>query len=148
MLRDDYVLRFCMICIKNYYFIRFIFSNIMMEHTLKIKEQLEIEKILCVYDQAIYAKAMEIQLKEPKKFSSLFLMMVTFHVLLMSLGVTGAWFKDAGTRDPHIESETVAEGSIDSALKLKQYNRAIRANKICFEAMWCLFLEEFEAENG
>ena len=30
----------------------------MMEHALKIKEQLEIEKILCVYDQAIYAKAM------------------------------------------------------------------------------------------
>ena len=40
----------------------------MMEHALKIKEQLEIEKILCVYDQAIYAKAMETQLKEPKTF--------------------------------------------------------------------------------
>ena len=59
----------------------------MMERALKLKEQLEIEKIVCVYDQAIYAKAMEIQLKEPKKFSSLILMMGTFHVLLMSLGV-------------------------------------------------------------
>ena len=74
----------------------------MMERALKIKEQLEIEKIVwksCVYDQAIYAKAMEIQLKEPKKFSSLFLMMGTFHVLLMRLGVIGAQFKDAGVRD-------------------------------------------------
>ena len=71
----------------------------MMERALKIKEQWEIEKIVCVYDQAIYAKAMEIQLKEPKKFSSLFLMMGTFHVLLMSLGVIGAQFKDAGVRD-------------------------------------------------
>ena len=40
----------------------------MMESALKIKEQLEIEKIVCVYDQAIYAKAMEIELKEPKHF--------------------------------------------------------------------------------
>ena len=40
----------------------------MMKHALKIKEQLEIEKILCVYDQAIYAKAMETQLKKPNSF--------------------------------------------------------------------------------
>ena len=91
----------------------------MMERALKIKEQWEIEKIVCVYDQAIYAKAMEIQLKEPKKFSSLFLMMGTFHVLLMSLGVIGARFKDAGMRDLYIQSEIVAEGSIDSVLKGK-----------------------------
>ena len=71
----------------------------MMERALKIKEQLEIEKIEYVYDQTVYAKAMEIQLKEPKKFSSLFLMMGTFHVLLMSLGVIGALFKDAGVRN-------------------------------------------------
>ena len=48
---------------------------------------------------------MEIQLKEPKKFSSFFLMMETFHVLLMSLGVTGGRFKDAGMRDLYIQSE-------------------------------------------
>ena len=41
-----------------------------MERALRIQEQLEINKLLCVCDQAIYAKAMEIHLKEPKKFSS------------------------------------------------------------------------------
>ena len=106
-----------------------------MECALKIKEQLIIEKIECVYDQAIYAKVMEIQLKERKKFSSLFLMMGTFYVLLMSLGVIGAQFKNAGMRHLYIQSETVAEGSTDSVLKGKQYNRAIRAHKICFKAM-------------
>ena len=34
----------------------------MTKRALKIKEQLEIEKIVCVYNQAIYAKPMEIQL--------------------------------------------------------------------------------------
>ena len=77
---------------------------------------------------------MEIRLKEPEKFSSLFLMMGTFHVLLMSFGVIGARFRDAGMRDLYIQSEIVAEGSIDSVLKGKQ-NGAIRAHKICFEAM-------------
>ena len=87
MLRDNYVLRSCTICIKIYYFIRFLSFQISYDGSaLKIKEQLEIEKIVCVHDQAIYAKAMEIQLKQPKKFSSLFLMMGTFHVLLMSFG--------------------------------------------------------------
>ena len=33
-----------------------------MERALKIKEQLITEKIVCVYDQAIYAKVMEILL--------------------------------------------------------------------------------------
>ena len=73
---------------------------------------------------------MEIQLKGPKKFSSLFLMMGTFHVLLMSLGVIGARFKDAGMKDLYIQSEIIAEGSIDSVLKGKQYNRTIRTHKI------------------
>ena len=85
----------------------------MMERALKIKEQLEIEKIVCVYDEAIYAEAMEIQLKETEKFSSLFLMMGNFLVLLLSLGVIGARFKDAGMRDLYMQSEIVAEGSID-----------------------------------
>lgn len=120
----------------------------MMERALRIRNQLEIDALVCVYDQAIYAKALEIQLKEPYKFSSLFLMMGTFHVLLMFLGVIGARFKDAGMKDVYIQSGIVAEGSIDSVLRGKQYNRAIRAHKIFFEALWCLMLEKFESEMG
>ena len=75
----------------------------MMERALKIKEQFKIEKIVCGYDQVTYAKATEIQLKEEKRFSALFLMMGTFQVLLMSLGVIGAWIKDAGMSDLYIE---------------------------------------------
>ena len=38
----------------------------MMERTIKTKDQLEIDKTVCVYEQAIYVKDMEGQLKEPK----------------------------------------------------------------------------------
>ena len=74
---------------------------------------------------------MEMQFKEPEKFSSLFLLTGTFHILLMFLMIIGTRFKDAGMRDVYIQSEIVAEGSIDSLLCGKQYNRAIRAHN-CF----------------
>lgn len=120
----------------------------MMERATKIKHQLGVQTLVCVYDQAIYAKAKEIQLKEQQKFNSIFLMMGTFHILLMSLGIVGVRFKDAGMKDVYIQSEIVAEGSIDSVLRGKQYNRAIRAHKIFWEALWCLLLEKFETEAG
>ena len=67
----------------------------LMERVLRIQEQLEIDKLVYVYDQAIYAKAMNIQLNKPEKFSSLFLIMGTFHILklLMFLGIIGTHLK-------------------------------------------------------
>ena len=43
----------------------------------------------------------------------------------MFLRIIGTRFKDASMRDVYIQSEVVAEGSIDSVLRGKQYNRAI-----------------------
>ena len=78
---------------------------------------------------------MEIQLKEPEKFSSFFMIMGTFHILLIFLGIISRRFKDAGIKDAgmkdvYIQSGIVAEGSIDLVLRGKQYNRAIRAHKL------------------
>ena len=120
----------------------------LMEGALRIQEQLEMDKPVCVCDRAIYGKEMEIQLKEPEKFSSLFFMMWTFHILLMFLGIIDICFKDAGMTDVYIQSKIVAEGSIDSVLRRKQYNRAVRAHKLFWEALYCLKLESFEFENG
>ena len=120
----------------------------LMEGALRIQEQLEMDKPVCVYDRAIYGKGMEIQLKEPEKFSSLFFMMLTFHILLMFLWIMDIRFKDTGMTDVYIQSKIVAEGSIDSLLRRKQYNRAIRAHKLFWEALYCLMLERFEFENG
>ena len=51
-------------------------------------------------------------------------------------------------RDVYIQSEIVEKGSINSVLREKQYNRAIRAHKLFWEALYCLMLERFESENG
>lgn len=52
------------------------------------------------------------------------LMLGMFHMLMMYLGIIGKRFKDAGLRDVLIQSQTLAEGSVDKALAGKMYNRS------------------------
>ena len=63
--------------------------------SLMIKEKLGLSSMVCVYDQAIFAKAIEIQFKEKEIFKSLVLIMRGFHTLMMFLGIIGTRFKDA-----------------------------------------------------
>jgi hypothetical protein len=121
----------------------------MMERSLKIKNQLGLNSVVCVYDQAIYEKAFQIKCKEPQKFESLFLMMGTFHVILTFLAVIAARFKDAGLKDIVIQSSTVAEGSADTMFSgSRAYKRAIQVYKILYEVFYKILLEGFENENA
>ena len=71
-------------------------------------------------------------------------MMGGFRLLMMLLGVIGTRFGDAGLRKLAVQSEVVAEGSIDKVLIEKQYNRAVRLHKLTHEALMRLLLKEFE----
>ena len=86
----------------------------MMEYSLQIKDQLNVKSIVCVYDQAIYAKTYQINCKEHEKFQDLFWMMETFHIIFTFLAVISSRFKDAGLRNILIQSSVVAEGSADT----------------------------------
>ncbi len=120
----------------------------MLERALKIKTQLKVDSIVCVYDQAIYAKAYQIQCKEPEKFKSIFLMMGTFHIIMTLLAVMAVRFKDAGLKDLVIQSVLVAEGSVDTMFSgSRAYKRAVRVYKILYEAFSRLMLEKFEKEH-
>ena len=121
----------------------------MMERALGIKDQLKLKSIVCVYDQAIYAKAYQIKCKEHDKFQDLFLMMGTFHIILTFLAVIASRFKDAGLRDVLIQSSVVAEGSVDTMFSgSRSYKRAIRIYKILYESFSRILCEEFEMECG
>ena len=71
----------------------------LMERAIRIKNQLNLSTLVCVYDQAVYAKAYEIKCREETKFKGLFLMMGCFHQLLMFLAVIGTRFKAAGLKE-------------------------------------------------
>ena len=60
---------------------------------------------------------------------------------MMFLGIIGKRFGDAGLRDLLIQSEVLAEGSVDRALSGKMYNRAVRYLKLVYEALFRLLLD-------
>lgn len=111
----------------------------------EIKNRLQLSAFVCVFDQAFYAKAMEVYWKHKELFKGIVIIMGGFHLLLMLLGVIGSRFGDAGLREIAVQSDVVAEGSVDKSLNGKQYNRAVRLHKCVYEALMRLLLKEFES---
>ena len=117
------------------------------DHCLKIKEQLRLNYIVCVFDQAIYCKAMELKWRYPEKYKDCIVMLGIFHVTMMYLGITGKKFSDTGLKDLITQSDVVATGSVDKALSGKMYNRSVRAHKIVYEALYRCLLISMEDNN-
>ena len=68
-----------------------------------------------------------------------------FHLLMMLLGIMGTRYGDAGLRELAVQSEVVAEGSIERVLEGKNCNRAVRLHKVVYEALFRMLLNKFEA---
>ena len=111
----------------------------------EIKDRLKLKAVVCVFDQAFYAKADEIFWRHRDMFENLAIMLGGFHLLMMLLGVMGMRFGDASLREIAIQSGAVAEGSIEKVLEGKNYNRAVRRQKIVCEALSRTLLDKFEA---
>ena len=111
----------------------------------EIKNRIQLSAVVCVLDQAFYAKAMEVYWEHKELFDGIVIMMGGFHLLLMLLGVIGSRFRDAGLRELAVQSDVVAEGSVDKSLNGKQYNRAVHLHKCVYEALMRLLLKEFES---
>jgi len=79
----------------------------------QIRKELQLEVIVVVMDQALYAKATEIVWKHYDVFSSVLLRMGAFHTICNALSILGKRFRDAGLKDICTEAGLVAEGSIN-----------------------------------
>ena len=112
--------------------------------SLMIKEKLGLSSTVCVYDQAIFAEAIEIQFEEKEKFKSLELMMEGFHILMMFLGIIGTRFKHAGLQDILIHSGVLTDGSAERAMTGSIYNRSVRMCKRMYEALTRMLITEME----
>ena len=87
-------------------------------------ESLQLEKVVCVFDQALYAKAAEIIWKHDK-FKTITIRMGLFQTIYNLLSIIGKRFQDAGLRDLCVESVVIAEGSVAGVMDGRKYNRAI-----------------------
>ena len=117
--------------------------NEVLRQTLKIKESLGLKEIVGVFDQILHAKAADITWKHPDKFQPIVLGMGVFHTMCNLLGIIGKRFLDAGLRDLAVESEVIAEGSVDRVLNGQEYNRGVRLHKLLYQALKRLALKGF-----
>ena len=62
----------------------------------------------------------------------------------MFMAVIYKGFKDAGLRDLVIQSDLLAEGSVDQAFSGKMYSRGFRVYKLTYEVLFSLFLDAME----
>lgn len=114
-----------------------------LEQVKQIRAHLHIPEIVCVFDQALYAKASEVVWNRPEEYENVILRMGTFHTICVMLSIVGKRFGDAGLRDVAVESDIVAEGSANSVLEGRHYNRGIRLHKIVYEALHHLLWSKF-----
>ena len=68
---------------------------------------LNLKEIVVAMDQALYAKAAEIN-----TYSPIILRLGTFHTICNLISIIGKRFQDAGLKDLCIEPGVIAEGSI------------------------------------
>ena len=92
-------------------------------------------------DQALYAKVTEIVWKH--SLQSVVPMMGNFHTVCNFTSSIGKLFGDAGLRDLAVESDVIAEGSVNKILEGKHYNRAVRLHKLVYEALMRLVWKSF-----
>ena len=111
-----------------------------MERALSIVNSLHLVSTVCVFDQAIYSKTGKIKWKDPMKFKPCIVMMRVFHILMTYMSILNKCISDAGLKDALIQSSIVAEGSIDSALRGKCYNRGLRLYKVFYESLLRLIM--------
>lgn len=125
--------------------------NEILKQSLHIQQSLGLTKIVCVFDQALYAKAVEITWKHPEQFSSIIIRMGAFHTICTLIATIGKRFQDAGLRDLCVESGVVAQGSVAGIMEGRKYNRAVRLHKLVYEALlhlvWKGFLPWLETTN-
>eukprot|EP00794_Sanderia_malayensis_P011521 gene11521-12714_t len=101
----------------------------------RIMEKLKLPSVVCVFDQAIYSKACEIVWKRKEMFQEVVFMLGNFHLTMMFLGVIGKHFGDVGLWDAMVQSDLIAQGSVDKALPGHMYNRAVRMHKLMYESL-------------
>ena len=97
---------------------------------------LELTKIVCVFDQALYSKAAEVTWKHIDKFkTTIIIRLGVFHTICTLLAIVGKRFQDAGLRDLCIESGVIADGSICEVMGGRKYSRAVRLHKLVYKAL-------------
>lgn len=111
--------------------------------SLEIADELQLDQIVLVMDQAIYSKAQQIRWQNITFQERIIIRLGDFHTSMTVLGTIGKRFQESGFEDILVESGLVASGSLSGVMTGHHYNRSVRTHKIVYEAMQRLRWESF-----
>lgn len=101
-----------------------------LEKSLQMANQLHQHDAIVVFDQAIYAKALEIIWENQERFQRIVPRLGAFHTICAFSAAIGKRFGEAGLSDILVESGIVGAGSVNGVIQGKHYNRAVRVHKV------------------
>ena len=102
----------------------------LLQRPLLIADRLGQQNVIIVFDQAIYAKALEVIWQNQVTFQRLVVRMGSFDTICSFLAAIAKRFGDAGLGDVMTESEIVGSSSVATVLEGRHYNRALRTHKV------------------
>ena len=107
---------------------------------LKISEKLNPgQYTVLTLDQQLYSKAKELQWRRPEECKSLLVRLGSFHTALNFMRVIGQDFTDSCLLEVWTERGVYGENTVNNINAAKSYNKAMRAHKLTYEAVWRLY---------
>ena len=107
----------------------------------RIAEECQQAEIICTYDLAIAKIAKQIQVSVSPKFDHAFINLGGFYLHLAFFKTVGKYIDGSGISEILIASEVLAEGSINSFIEGKHFNRCKRIHTYLAEALRILHFE-------
>lgn len=94
-------------------------------------------------DQQLYSKAKELHWCRPEECKLLLVCLGSFHTALNFMRVISQHFMDSCLLKVWTESGVYGENTANNIIAAKSYNKAMRAHKLTYEAVWCLYQKLF-----
>ena len=95
------------------------------------------------FDQQLYAIAKQVEWAKQDTFKTHILQLGGFHTMSCIVASISKLWGDGGLKDLLIESSVYAAGSVEQMMTGKQFNRAVRALTLVYEALSSLWLSAF-----
>ena len=106
-------------------------------------QSLELNTIVCVFDQALFAKAAEEVWTHPEKFKGIIFSLGVFRTICALLSTIGKRFQNGGLRDLCVEAGIIADRSVAGVMSGQRYKSAVRLHKLLYEAFMRLAWKGF-----
>ena len=118
-----------------------------LDQMVKVTQEMDLEFIFLHSDEAVHSKIMILKWINQGDYDRIVPLMGGFHTILVKLKLIHKRFGALGMRDWWIDSNAIAEGSVDKAAEGKHYSRAIRLHKQSFEALLRYRFEKLRNER-